>query len=355
VKRKNVVVLATGIDSGGTERNALDFFRRATTHFSRSIFIVFGKKPKNFEDKDVLFLGECSPLDHFRNGRGLLRDLGWARHEDTVIVSFGEYAHTLMLAFSISNTVRGLIVLRCSTTLSSYLRYRFARFLLAYVTYGIADAVVVQSAGMLRDFRRTFPFLKKKKLVVVKNGFIGWQGAAAPLAENLTYRQFCICVGRLRPEKGHSRLIDLYKAAKINVKFVFIGDGPLRKELEEKVQRLGLEERIIFIGEVENPKNFFLQALGVFVPSYYEGSSNVVVEANHFSLPIGAFNDCEAMRELQASGVPVSLVDPVSQHSFAKMLENWNTSQQQNQQASINVPENPETTLADEYKRLFFT
>jgi glycosyltransferase involved in cell wall biosynthesis len=59
-------------------------------------------------------------------------------------------------------------------------------------------------------------------------------------------------VGRLSPEKGHK--VFLAAAATIaakaarTVKFLIVGDGPMREELEAEVIRLNLRERVVFAG-----------------------------------------------------------------------------------------------------------
>lgn len=58
-------------------------------------------------------------------------------------------------------------------------------------------------------------------------------------------------VARLAPEKGIDRFLDLIPAIKKgfgNFKFFIIGDGPLRKDLEEKSRRLGIDGVTVFTG-----------------------------------------------------------------------------------------------------------
>ena len=68
---------------------------------------------------------------------------------------------------------------------------------------------------------------------------------------------FCT-VSRLSKEKNLHFFIDglLELKNKIGDCFntVVIGDGPLKKELEERVQRLGLHNNVTFIGKVDNKK-----------------------------------------------------------------------------------------------------
>jgi glycosyltransferase involved in cell wall biosynthesis len=61
--------------------------------------------------------------------------------------------------------------------------------------------------------------------------------------------------------------------------FAFAGDGPLRPELEREAARLGVEDRVRFLGHREDVPDL-LAASDVFaLPSLYEGSSLALLEA----------------------------------------------------------------------------
>lgn len=95
-------------------------------------------------------------------------------------------------------------------------------------------------------------------------------------------------VGRFNEIKNHTFLLDIF--AKIaekqgDVKFLLVGDGPLRAEMEQKAQQLGIKERVIFTGLREDVSNF-LQMMDVFVfPSLFEGLGIVLIEAQATGLP----------------------------------------------------------------------
>ena len=87
-------------------------------------------------------------------------------------------------------------------------------------------------------------------------------------------------VGRLSKEKGHKHLIRACRFLKNkNWKLILVGDGPLRRELTALAKSLGLEDRVQFVGEVEDVRPH-LNKFDVFVlPSVSEGLSLVVLEA----------------------------------------------------------------------------
>ncbi len=98
-------------------------------------------------------------------------------------------------------------------------------------------------------------------------------------------------VARLSEEKGIS--IFLQAAARISplapeVRFLIVGDGPLREELDSLAQHLGLSDRAHFLG-YRSDARALIELLEVLVlPSLHEGSPLVILEAMSAGIPIVA-------------------------------------------------------------------
>lgn len=89
-------------------------------------------------------------------------------------------------------------------------------------------------------------------------------------------------VGRFMKQKNHEFLIDIFNEVlkqKKNARLLFIGDGKLKQQIEEKVKKLGIEKDVIFLG-VRNDVADLYNIMDIFVfPSFYEGLGMVVIEA----------------------------------------------------------------------------
>lgn len=89
-------------------------------------------------------------------------------------------------------------------------------------------------------------------------------------------------VGRFRPQKNHSFVIDIFKEVcekEPNSILLLVGDGPLEEEIKKKVHDLGLEDKVKFLGSRDDV-NDLMQAMDVFIlPSLYEGFGIVLIEA----------------------------------------------------------------------------
>ena len=99
-------------------------------------------------------------------------------------------------------------------------------------------------------------------------------------------------VGRLTRQKNHSQLLDVAKVLAdegVEFRLRIAGSGELADELREKAHRLGLRDRVEFLGFVDDVPGF-LGTIDVFVlTSGWEGHANVIVEAGAAGRPIVAF------------------------------------------------------------------
>lgn len=98
-----------------------------------------------------------------------------------------------------------------------------------------------------------------------------------------------VSVGRLSEEKGYLRLLDVvYKLRKQGFEFNLwlIGDGPQRKELEEKVKSLNLGESVIFLGNQSNPHKYTSKSDVFICSSFREGYSTACTESIMLNIPV---------------------------------------------------------------------
>jgi glycosyltransferase involved in cell wall biosynthesis len=110
------------------------------------------------------------------------------------------------------------------------------------------------------------------------------QAPAADLRERLgipTTDRVVGHVGRLDAVKNHRFMLDIAEEMERSgnpVWFLFVGDGSLRRELQQLVRNKGLR-RVVFAGEVEEVAPF-LQVMDAFLfPSLWEGLPQAVIEA----------------------------------------------------------------------------
>ena len=138
-------------------------------------------------------------------------------------------------------------------------------------------------------------FLFKKNYIVINNGidtekFKFDQEVRTKIRKELNIENNFVIghVGRFSHEKNHKFIIEVfhkvYKQDRNSV-LLLVGDGPLKKEIEQKVNRLNLTNKVFFTGTKSNVSDYY-QTMDVFVlPSFQEAYPVVAVEAQTNGLP----------------------------------------------------------------------
>ncbi|WP_298067382.1 glycosyltransferase family 1 protein [uncultured Cetobacterium sp.] len=139
-------------------------------------------------------------------------------------------------------------------------------------------------------------------------------------------------IGRFDEQKNHKFLIKvfeyLYKKNQ-NYKLFLVGDGKLRKELEEEVKNLGLVNNVIFLG-IRKDIPDLLQAFDLFVfPSISEGLPVTLVEAQAASLK--CFISNSITNEIDLGCNLISFIDlKISIEEWTKVIVNNEKYERQN-------------------------
>ena len=91
------------------------------------------------------------------------------------------------------------------------------------------------------------------------------------------------CVANFLPEKGHFFLVEVFskfiEKSNRNAYLLLVGEGPLRKTLQDKVFDLGLNDRIIFTGYQQDSLGIIKASDIVIIPSQSESFGRVAIEA----------------------------------------------------------------------------
>jgi len=106
------------------------------------------------------------------------------------------------------------------------------------------------------------------------------------------------------PQKAPDLLLKAFKLVEQefdNIRLIYIGDGPLKSDLEEMLTDNILKGKVYFLGEADGQE--LISAFDIFaLPSLYEGMPYVLLEALSAGLPIIATR-VGGVRELVEDGV----------------------------------------------------
>jgi len=132
-----------------------------------------------------------------------------------------------------------------------------------------------------------------------------------------------VVVARLVPVKQHHLLIDCLPRLSERfpaLKVLMIGDGALKDGLKEQARRLGVSERVEWLGFQRNVHDYIRDSDFLVLPSAAEGFGLVVLEAWFNHKPVVAF-DVPALNEIIENGLNGFLVPPFDQTAFEGSME----------------------------------
>jgi glycosyltransferase involved in cell wall biosynthesis len=153
--------------------------------------------------------------------------------------------------------------------------------------------VIICSSRNEQEHARTLG-ISPQKLAVVVNGRSPATSRDRESTRNalgLNHEKVVIgFAGRLEAQKAPQKLIEaclrLFPHLP-QMHLLAIGDGPQRKELQERMRKAGLENRVTWLGAVDAVQ--YMPAMDLLaVPSVYEGFAYVLIEALQAGLPLVA-------------------------------------------------------------------
>lgn len=105
---------------------------------------------------------------------------------------------------------------------------------------------------------------------------------------NLHERYVVGHVGSFRYAKNHEFLIKIFAALsseREDAVLMLLGDGPLRENIEKLVTEVGLNDKVIFTGNVTPVAPYYSLFNSIIFPSHYEGMPGTIVEAQAAGVP----------------------------------------------------------------------
>lgn len=233
------------------------------------------------------------------NVRGALKVLRFARSEQVDLLHSHGYKGNILIGLMprILRRIPMIATLHGWTWTGGISRMFFYEWLDG-VSLRSIDRVVLVNQSM-----REHPRLKRQpqlELAVVHNGIpretsSGADGESGELDREILdfcHQGFTIgAIGRLSPEKGFDVLLEAVAGLVADgeaVQLLLLGEGGLRRSLEEKAQKLGLEKRVYMPGYVYNARNYLPLIKLYAMPSLTEGLPIVLLEAMQAGVPIVA-------------------------------------------------------------------
>lgn len=216
----------------------------------------------------------------------------WAENEGYKIFHSHGFKFNILLAL-IPRFIRSTPVV---TTLHGYVNARPWKKIWLYEFLDQYLLHVLDRVCLVTDKMNRYPKISRlssQKKVVIPNGIRVKDEVAIDdefqkkYSDELSSTFNLLFVGRLSPEKNLKGLIlALSKVSHDNLRLWVFGDGSLKKELKELVMTLGLEQRVLFIGYVDDARSLMPTFDLLVMPSLTEGLPITLLEALWAGLPV---------------------------------------------------------------------
>lgn len=149
---------------------------------------------------------------------------------------------------------------------------------------------------------------------------------ANPQAFSIERENIAVAVGRLAPEKGFMRLIDVWDIVQKELgdeyKLYIVGDGAERAKIQSKISKLGIQSSVKLLGQLSNVDALALmrKAKIYCMPSYTESFGMVLLEAMHSGLPQIAYDVRVGPRNLIQNEVTGFLIPDGDNKAFSSRI-----------------------------------
>lgn len=260
------------------------------------------------------------------------------REKPQAVVSFLDTMNISVLIASLFLKVPVIVSERVDP---AHHRLGLVRNVLRFLTYPAATKIIVQTKRVYSFF----PKYLQRNIAVIPNAAPKSTSLATPAQATPGGRFTVLAVCRLEPQKGMERLMKVFAALENffpDWDLHIYGDGSEHAKLQDIINKLALQSRIILKGVTEDIWQVYASAHIFVHPSHYEGFPNALTEALSFGLPALGYEEVSGVEELIRNGEQGFLVkddyqlaDRLSQmmasahlrermgHNAAKWVENW--------------------------------
>lgn len=150
------------------------------------------------------------------------------------------------------------------------------------LNYHKIDLLICQTDFMLKQLKEGVPSLFNKiKIKVIPNPIKTVSLQSFREEDEVTFSNYIVSAGRLIPEKGFDLLIESFgilSKSLPDLNLVILGEGVMRSELQNKINDLGLTDKVSLHGFVKNVYPYFEKAKLCVVSSRIEGFPNVLLQ-----------------------------------------------------------------------------
>jgi glycosyltransferase involved in cell wall biosynthesis len=295
--RIRIAFVITELEPGGAERCLVHLATGLPRDTFETAVYSLGPRPAAGRDALVHRLEQNAVPVHYLNARSPWQAPAILRRLRCLLAA--EAPH-IVQTFLFHGNVLGSLALRAKNRPALFTGVRVAdpsrcRQRLEAWTSRRAQRIVCVSQAVA-DFCGHQAAFPSDKLLVIPNGIdlAGYPPGRRLLAGQVGLpedRRLLLFIGRFSPQKAVDWLLDCAPGLLERLPrhdLVLVGDGPLRPPWQRLATRLGIADRVHFLGYRDDIPDLLAAADLLVLPSRWEGMPNVVLEAMASSLPVVA-------------------------------------------------------------------
>jgi len=286
---KKILHIVGIMNLGGQETLIMNVFRKINRKEYQFDFVV-QRSDKGYYDDEIKKLGgnifyvepvSKNPFKHIYQLNKILKNNNYCafhRHTNSSIV----FIDIIIAKF---NKIKNIIV-HCHSTKTNINSIIHTIFKPILNIFNIKRVACSKDAGIFMFGNNQFKVINNG--IEIKN-YLFNESVRNIIRKKYNISNECIIghVGRFNNEKNHPFIINMFCQLlkyRNDFKLFLIGDGDNRKYIEKLVYEKKIQDKVVFLGNVNNVYDY-LQAIDVFVfPSIYEGLGISLIEAQASSL-----------------------------------------------------------------------
>ena len=304
MKRKILIVIPSIEIGGGAEKNAASLARAFSTE--REVrFANFYRIRNEYDLPQFRYLlgekpGKSTASKVYFFIRRLLFIYRVCRHyKPDVILSFGFHSNLVVSLVSLISIRRRYDVILSIRT-NIFRVSRFSRLLFRFLYNRVETTHVIT-----KQMKENVSSIGIRNAVTIYNGhpLVSYIQAS----ESFEFSGVSSCqtvfltIGRLTHAKGHWNLLKAFSLVTVDhptAVLVIIGEGELENDLIDLCLRLGLTDKVLMMGNVDNVFPYLKRADCFCFTSFFEGLPNAVIEAAALGVPIVTTDCVSGPREI---------------------------------------------------------
>lgn len=358
--RKKVAFLLSCLKFGGAERVALNLAKALQVRHDVDIDIVLMSREGEFLDEaeasfNVVDL-KCDRTYKLPLKLGLY---ALKARPNAIISSFWKLNFSACLTKAAMPIFKLLLWEHSTEYQKAFGLGRIYFFVISNTFYRFADYIVAVSSGVFDDIAQ-HTLLLRSKLNKIYNPVTPPDPllvcAREPNLERANEKRL-IYVGRLAPEKNPILVVNAFALASRTRKMTltFVGDGPLRRELEHLIEQRQLGDLVRCVGFQKNPYEYVSKADILVISSLREGLPSAIIEALYCGCSIVSTDCGGGIRDILGNGCYGTIVPRNDENALAQgILDEIETNRDFERQISAAQRFLPETA-ADAYYELIFS